>query len=80
MIALSSTENHIMTKPLYDHDCDHCTFLGTVHYNGDWHDLYVCRNSVLARNGDDGPEYSFAPFEYARSGILAIAAKLATDS
>ena len=69
-----------MTKPLYDHDCDHCTFLGTVHYSGDWHDLYVCRNSVLARNGDDGPECSSAPFEYARSGILAIAAKLATDS
>jgi hypothetical protein len=46
--------------PKFRHDCDRCTFLG--HYAG--HDVYTCAHapgnpnkSLLARYGDDGPEY-----------------------
>ncbi len=49
-------------QPLFTHDCDNCKFLGR--YDG--HDLYVCPSrerpsrmwSVLARYGNDGPEYA----------------------
>lgn len=44
-------------KPRYQHDCTKCVFLGT---DGEY-DLYVCegegRPTVIARYGDDGPQY-----------------------
>lgn len=45
-------------KPLFRHDCDKCTFLGR--HAG--HDLYFCPQgglvpTVIARFGDDGPDY-----------------------
>ena len=42
-------------KPKYQHDCQECEFLG--HYNN--HDLYSCSNgpTLIARYGDDGPDY-----------------------
>lgn len=44
------------TQPKFTHDCDACTFLGT--YDGI--DLYFCPGepTIIARYGDDGPEYS----------------------
>ena len=51
-----------MTKtfePIFSHDCDCCTFLGTFKN----HDLYHCfqggiRPTVIARYGNDGPDYT----------------------
>lgn len=46
--------------PKYQHDCQQCEFLG--HFFD--HDVYVCSNlsrSVIARYGDDGPEYTSGP-------------------
>ena len=43
--------------PKFTHDCEACTFLGP--YQG--YDLYVCDTSVIARFGNDGPEYSSLP-------------------
>jgi hypothetical protein len=41
-------------KPHFEHDCDHCVFLG--HYENA--DLYICPgNTVLARFSSDGPDY-----------------------
>jgi len=44
-------------EPKWAHDCDKCTFLGNVSE----HDLYFCeaswRPTVIARYGDDGPDY-----------------------
>ena len=44
--------------PQYTHDCDSCTFLGRF----DDLDLYYCpqagRPTVIARCGNDGPEYT----------------------
>ena len=42
----------------YQHDCDHCEYLGTYLE----HDVYICQNSgspgsIIARYGDDGPNY-----------------------
>ena len=51
--------------PRYTHDCDKCEYLGGMEFEGEYHDLYCCpqgeRPTVIARWGDDGPEY--------RSGI-----------
>ena len=47
-------------KPLFSHDCDVCTYLGTV--NGE--DLYHCgtgdpdRDTVIARSSSEGPDYA----------------------
>lgn len=46
------------TERRYKHDCETCKFLG--HYNE--YDLYYCSQTglptVIARYGDDGPEYT----------------------
>lgn len=51
----------------YVHDCDSCVPLGTYEYNDVWDDgtihhkvvdLYVCQDSVLARDGDEAHEYA----------------------
>lgn len=42
-----------MSKPQFKHDCDHCEFIG--HYVG--HDVYKCKNTIIARSSDDGPDY-----------------------
>ncbi len=53
--------------PFFEHDCDGCTFLGGWHsneanqYGSVMWDLYVCGDSLIARHGDDGPEYLSAP-------------------
>jgi hypothetical protein len=50
----------------YQHNCDNCRALGTFEHEeargeGDvgirTYDLYTCGDSVIARFGDDGPEY-----------------------
>lgn len=40
-------------KPVWTHDSDCCSFLG--HY--DMCDLYVCRDTLIARYSDEGPDY-----------------------
>lgn len=51
-----------MSKPAFEHDCETCVFLG--HHDG--HDLYyhpsMTMDTLIARYGDDGPDY--------RSGIV----------
>lgn len=51
-------------KPFYKHDCEHCTFLGKWREitNGRVYDydLYHCNSNyptVIARFGNDGPDY-----------------------
>lgn len=43
-------------KPVWEHDCDQCRYLATIWLDGpeDW---YVCRDTILARFSDDGPDY-----------------------
>lgn len=43
--------------PRYDHDCDHCRFVGHL---GDV-DCYTCGESVIMRYGNDGPDYESMP-------------------
>ena len=73
--------------PLFVHDCDCCTFLGTVvssHRPEGFSDLYRCDAhgpTVVARFGDAGPAYSAVSLRMAefRGGELAIAGKLAEE-
>lgn len=62
-------------KPLFEHDCDACVFLGTWRKNPDCDnqedfDLYVCEAftnlssiNCLARFGNDGPDYASMTLE-----------------
>ena len=42
-----------MEKPIYEHDCEECKFLGVY----DNHDLYVCNNEIVARYGENPWNY-----------------------
>ena len=60
-------------KPVFKHDCDECVFLGHVVE----HDFYYCDKSIttlVARYGNDGPDYTSGSGEY--GGILAVARAL----
>ena len=65
-----------MSTPQFQHDCDHCHFLG--HHEG--HDLYVCQSAhptVIARYGDDGSEYLSGLPAVGHEPLLTEAARLA---
>lgn len=53
-----------MVKPIYEHDCDKCIFLGNYESpkSGDnqLYDLYFCpgEDTVVARYGNNGWEYA----------------------
>ena len=58
------------SKPAYQHDCDECVFLD--HVVG--HDFYYCDKgefTLVARYGNDGPDYTSGSGDY--GGVLAIA-------
>ena len=65
-----------MDRPMFDHDCDSCIFLG--HYDG--HDLYHHKEGMetfVARYGNDGPEYkSGKVFSYGMDEHLTKAREL----
>lgn len=54
-------------KPIYQHDCQNCEFLG--HWFG--YDVWICYSqgdpfptgSIIARFGNDGPDYDSGPVE-----------------
>lgn len=71
------------SAPRFVHDCERCVFLGIELQ----HDLYICppheewrRASVVARYGDEGPDYTSSPVEYADyHPLLGIALRLARE-
>lgn len=52
-------------KPVHQHDCSHCTFLGLFQADAIVYDLYHCEQlgnpTVIARFGEDGEYYSGLP-------------------
>lgn len=56
-----STDASVTKEPKFQHDCDHCTYLGTSNLDGKPHDWYICRgadsSSLIARYGSDGSDY-----------------------
>lgn len=48
-------------KPLYQHDCDACVFQGILYFSlpgvTTQYDIYTCRDSILARYGNEGHQY-----------------------
>lgn len=51
-------------KPFFKHDCDRCRFIGAAEYAGTIADYYHCPGSLggslIARYGNEGPEYGSA--------------------
>ena len=66
-------------KPIFEHDCSHCIFLG--HFDN--HDLYHCnhtRETFLARYGNEGHEYkSGKVFSYGMDEHLTKARELTVN-
>jgi hypothetical protein len=67
--------------PTYIHDCTECKFLGTVTIHDRVADLYYCNPSnqelsgtLIARYGDEGPNYSSGIGFAMTSPVLALAA------
>jgi hypothetical protein len=71
-------------KPKFTHDCDHCVFLGR-YFSKTWEeevDLYVCPSdtpTIIARYGDDGPNYGSGLTFCASSDHYAEACKRAIN-
>jgi hypothetical protein len=60
-------------KPIYEHDCDHCEYLGSVHGLADSNaDAYRCGKQgggpgcYILRFSSDGPDYSSWTPKYVR--------------
>jgi len=67
--------------PTYLHDCNHCKFLGTINVDDQIADLYYCNplkkhlsGTVIARYGNEGPNYSSGMGFAVISPVLALAA------
>lgn len=54
-------------RPKWKHDCAKCRYLGSTLFTSEVKDWYVCgdeaHKTVIARHGDDGPEYWSVPTE-----------------
>lgn len=48
-------------NPNYTHDCPKCKYLGSMFIGLLTTDWYKCTDSVIARHGNDGPEYWSMP-------------------
>lgn len=66
--------NKHLGAPKWKHDCDKCRFLGQTIGGRHISDLYVCDTSgpdmsptLIARYGDDGPEYLSMDSNYAHA-------------
>lgn len=45
----------------WTHDCEACKYIGSMHGDRGLLDWYECNDSVIARHGNDGPEYWSVP-------------------
>lgn len=58
-------------NPQWKHDCNVCKYLGSMFVLSDTLDWYTCgvdfQKTVIARYGDDGPEYWSKPVNILRS-------------
>lgn len=67
----------ITDRPAYTHDCDCCTYLGTLVNGPDTErvDCYLCGNaqtgSLIARTGSDGADYDSMPMDLLTPAIVA---------
>jgi len=55
-------------KPQWKHDCDQCTYLGSVHMHNTVADWYECSRTVLARLSDEGSDYLSMPKDMVLDG------------
>ena len=44
-------------QPKWLHDCKRCRYIGSMHSANGLLDWYKCNNEMVARYGDDGPDY-----------------------
>lgn len=67
--------------PTFVHDCEECTYLGTLATPQRVVDLYACKldRSLIARFGDEGWEYSSAPRAIVARGPSSVELGLALD-
>lgn len=68
-------------KPAYEHDCEHCVFMGTINVKEGPVDLYVHEEGelpshLIVRHSDEPSDNQSLPYKYAvkTDGILKVAA------
>ncbi len=65
-----------LEQPRFQHDCDDCTFLGRFEDYDLYHcDLGVCP-TVIARFGDEGPQYTSSIWIARQGTVLSLAEAL----
>ena len=59
-------------QPKWKHDCAKCNYLGSTYMQRELLDWYTCgtgyNKTVIARSGNDGPEYWSVPVEINKQG------------
>ena len=66
-------------KAKWIHDCNYCTYKGSMFHGSDKLDWYTCKESVVARRGDDGPDYWSMPISMVNNDDYLIAREFKTD-
>lgn len=72
------------TTKMFEHDCERCVYVLTTHGDNDY-DWYVCPDggslgsSVVARYGDDGPNYWSMPACMVRQDHCPVASHYGSD-
>ena len=66
-------------KAKWIHDCDNCKYKGSMFHGSDKLDWYTCKESVVARRGDDGPDYWSMPISMVNNDDYLIAREFKTD-
>ena len=66
-------------KAKWIHDCGNCKYKGSMFHGSDKLDWYTCDDTVVARYGDDGPDYWSMPISMATNDEYLIANEFGTD-
>jgi hypothetical protein len=71
-------------QPRFEHDCEKCVFLGRLGLPEGYYDLYFCEQgrdfpTVIARFGDDGPDYNSGLAAADQDPALRVAKRLAEE-
>ena len=59
--------SQVTTEPALTHDCTACTFKGGKIIDNKFYEFYTCNESLIARFGNDGPEYISMPKKHSHT-------------
>ena len=66
-------------KAKWIHDCNYCKYKGSMFHGSDKLDWYTCNDTVVARRGDDGPDYWSMPISMVTNDDYLVAGEFNTE-